>query len=428
MRPSSQSSVGLKNKKEKDVLVSADWVGMGKKTGWFGRFLRFFSKLSSDKKRGSKEKQQPETFERVYSQPIKKEASTSKNTDRVIEHWSFRTLYHRERAATCIQTYYRGYLARKALRALRAVVKLQALVRGHYVRKQGLETMRCMEALVRVQDRARSQRLIQMSQSKIEEEEEEEMKRHTGSENNNNIGKERYDPGRRSMEEHYIMRKSQQHQHDAAFVRLERGHHAHAASIYHQQQQQQQSSQWPSEIQKERLGCNCHDRWMYQPWQHGLMALPPASPYHGLLSESDLSSDMYVGVGRLSGRRQSAEYPNRARYTFPDRPVGLARHSADFPEQHAMDGGTTMDMVPGYMAPTQSAKAKAVRGQGSGSGSVKFGGGTPVYQVPKSPSSKLVNPFHLLQSDWPTGSSPDLIGVVDQTPPRGPRRRRIDFG
>lgn len=194
------------------------------------------------------------------------------------------------------------------------------------------------------------------------------------------------------------------------------------------QQQQPPPPQWPSEIQKERLGCNCHDRWMYQPWQHGLMALPPASPYHGLLSESDLSSDMYVGVGRLSGRRRSAEYPNRARYTFPDRPVGLARHSADFPEQHAMDGGTTMDMVPGYMAPTQSAKAKVVRGQGSGSGSVKFGGGTPVYQEPKSPSSKLVNPFHLLQSDWPTGSSPDLIGVVDQTPPRGLRRRRIDFG
>lgn len=191
-------------------------------------------------------------------------------------------------------------------------------------------------------------------------------------------------------------------------------------------QQQQQQSQWPSEIQKERLGCNWHDRWMYQPRQHGLMAPPPESPYHDLLSESDLSSEMYVGVGRLSGRRHSAEYPNRARYTFPDRPVRLARHSADFPGQHAMDGGTTMDMVPGYMAPTQSAKAKVVRGQGSGS--VNSGGGTPVYQLPKGPSSKLVNPFHLLQSDWPAGSSPDLIGVVDQTPPRGLRRRRIDFG
>lgn len=112
-------------------------------------------------------------------------------------------------------------------------MKLQALVRGHYVRKQGLETMRCMESLVRVQDRARSQRLIQMSQSKREEGE--EMKRHIGSVDNNNIGKERWDLGRRSMEEHYVLRKSQEHQHDAAFIRLERGHHARAASIYHQQ-------------------------------------------------------------------------------------------------------------------------------------------------------------------------------------------------
>ncbi|XP_074563398.1 protein IQ-DOMAIN 17-like [Curcuma longa] len=62
-------------------------------------------------------------------------------------------------AAVVIQTAFRGYLARRALRALKGLVKLQALVRGHNVRKQANMTLRCMQALVRVQARVRDQRM-----------------------------------------------------------------------------------------------------------------------------------------------------------------------------------------------------------------------------------------------------------------------------
>uniref|UniRef100_A0A7N0RGV5 Calmodulin binding protein n=1 Tax=Kalanchoe fedtschenkoi TaxID=63787 RepID=A0A7N0RGV5_KALFE len=62
----------------------------------------------------------------------------------------------KEWAAVRIQTAFRGFLARRAFRALRAVVRIQAIFRGRTVRRQAAVTLRCMQALVRVQARARA--------------------------------------------------------------------------------------------------------------------------------------------------------------------------------------------------------------------------------------------------------------------------------
>ncbi|KAL1216723.1 Protein IQ-DOMAIN 31 [Cardamine amara subsp. amara] len=64
-----------------------------------------------------------------------------------------------EIAATSVQAAFRGYLARRAFWALKGIIRLQALIRGHLVRRQAVATLCCVMGIVRLQAFARGREI-----------------------------------------------------------------------------------------------------------------------------------------------------------------------------------------------------------------------------------------------------------------------------
>ncbi|KAF3437773.1 hypothetical protein FNV43_RR20529 [Rhamnella rubrinervis] len=65
----------------------------------------------------------------------------------------------KEQAATKAQAAFRGYLARRAFWALKGIIRLQALIRGHLVRRQALATLSSMLGVVKFQAVVRGRRV-----------------------------------------------------------------------------------------------------------------------------------------------------------------------------------------------------------------------------------------------------------------------------
>ncbi|KAH0991473.1 hypothetical protein GBA52_002956 [Prunus armeniaca] len=62
-----------------------------------------------------------------------------------------------EQAAIKAQSAYRGYVARRAYRTLKGIIRLQALIRGHLVRRQAVSTLFCVQGIVKLQALIRGQ-------------------------------------------------------------------------------------------------------------------------------------------------------------------------------------------------------------------------------------------------------------------------------
>ncbi|KAL3748408.1 hypothetical protein ACJRO7_009622 [Eucalyptus globulus] len=70
-------------------------------------------------------------------------------------------IIRQEMAATKTQAAFRGYLARRAFRTLKGIIRLQALIRGHLVRRQAVATLSCMLGIVKLQALVRGRNVRQ---------------------------------------------------------------------------------------------------------------------------------------------------------------------------------------------------------------------------------------------------------------------------
>lgn len=228
-----------------------------------------------------------------------------------------------EKAATLIQSYYRGYLARCALRALRGLVKLQALVRGHNVRKQAQMTMRCMQALVRVQSKVRARRL-QLVQEKLQSKLTQVKLRSNREDQHKNKrlfkkqDTEGWDNRTQSIEK--ILEITRRKQHAYAYKQRQKWLHSDPDD----------EDFFCNEHENPTRGWNWLERWMASEPKS---VVPREGSYKSLSTRDDIS-EKTVELGSED--------------------VNLAHHIAS-PYSSRQ---SNMDSVPSYMAPTQSAKAK----------------------------------------------------------------------
>lgn len=286
-----------------------------------------------------------------------------------------------EIAAIKIQTTFRGYLARRALRALRGLVRLKSLIEGQSVKRQATTTLRCMQTLARLQSQIRSRR-IRMS------EENQALQKQLQLKHEKELEKlrmdEEWDDSVQSKEQIEASLQSKQE----AALRRER---ALAYAYSHQQMKKNSRSANPTfmDPSNPQWGWSWLERWMAaRPWETRSMNLAEKDfNDHGSVKSAVSRSFSVAGDNKPSpGSQRPGRRPSHSRtpstssvfgrtkpasprvngWVADDDVKSMISVQSERNRRHSIAGSSARDdeslasspSVPSFMVPTQSAKAK----------------------------------------------------------------------
>ncbi|XP_058738156.1 protein IQ-DOMAIN 2-like [Vicia villosa] len=300
-----------------------------------------------------------------------------------------------EVAAIKIQTAFRGYLARRALRALRGLVRLKTLMEGPIVKRQAMSTLRSMQTLARLQSQIRSRRVRMLEENQALQRQ--LLQKHARELETMRIGEE-WDDSLQSKEqiEAKLMSKYE------ATMRRER---AMAYAFTHQQNGKNSSRPMnPMFVDPTNptWGWSWLERWMAaRPWEsRGLMDKelndhssvksssrgitggeisksfarfqlnseihsPAASQHPG--SPSFQSNSTTPKPASASVARKLKKASPKGSWVMEEDSKSMASVQSDRFRRHSIAGSSVRDdeslasspSVPSYMIPTQSAKARS---------------------------------------------------------------------
>ncbi|XP_039053986.1 protein IQ-DOMAIN 1-like [Hibiscus syriacus] len=163
---------------------------MGKKGGWFYSVKKVLSLESNKDEKSQKSKKKWATTQEGTQgvKLIKSENEQCKNANSValattmvaavaatqaaVEVFRLTKVplhprkSRKEIAIIMIQKYFRGYLARKKLRALKGLVRLKSLIEGQSVKRQATTALRCMRSVARVRSHVRTRQILMSEQNR----------------------------------------------------------------------------------------------------------------------------------------------------------------------------------------------------------------------------------------------------------------------